>query len=232
MSAQRAPFITLEGIDGAGKSSHMDTIKAALAAAGYHDVVMTREPGGTDLGSRLRMELKETPMSLAAEVMIAFAARAQHLDEVIRPALAAGRAVVSDRFTDSTFAYQGAAKGYPVKALEALEDMVHGDLQPDITLWFDLDPGVAEARRDDRDKGATGDKFDTQPKSWFDDARRGYADRMAKDPYRIVRINAAQPFEAVAQEVGSVLSSRLDKFVAGLADDKPSRPHRAWRPGW
>jgi dTMP kinase len=216
----RPPFITVEGIDGAGKSSHMKTLQAALEGLGF-TVIHTKEPGGTPLGERLRLELKETEMALATEVLVAFASRSEHLDKVIRPALRAGQAVISDRFTDSTFAYQGAASGYPIAKLEALEQMIHGDLQPDLTLWFDAAAGIAEQRRQIRSdaEGPTPavDKFDVKDAAWFDRARDGYLARMAKTPERFAHIDAGLTFEAVAAQVEVAVSTFVGQYRAQQA---------------
>lgn len=222
----RPPFISLEGMDGAGKSSHTDTLLDALNAAGW-DVVQTKEPGGTPLGDRLRMELKETEMDLATEVFIAFASRCEHLAQVIRPALAAGQAVLTDRFTDSTFAYQGAANGYPIEKLNQIEQIVHGDLQPDLTLFFDVTPEVAETRRQKRlaqdttNTVSATDKFDNREAEWFAKTRQGYLDRIAAHPDRYVVIDGAQPIEQVAAQVRQVMEQFVQRYRQDTDQPRP-----------
>ncbi len=231
----RAPFVTVEGIDGVGKSSHMETLTRAMASLGCA-VVQTKEPGGTELGERLRMEFKTTPMAVQTAVMLAFAIRAEHLDKVIRPALARGDAVLSDRFVDSTYAYQGAADGYPIDAIEQLEAQVCGDLRPDLTLWFDAEVKVAASRRDRRaadaqDTALDKDKFDAKTPEWFSRAREGYFERLDDDPSRMVRIDAGQSFEIVADQVRKV----VDEFVKdwrvkmGIPGEHPTATQTARR---
>lgn len=207
-----APFITIEGVDGAGKSSHIPTVVQALERAGF-EVVKTNEPGGTPLGERLRLELKQTPCDSLTEVLMAFASRSEHLAAVIRPALAAGVAVVSDRFTDSTYAYQGGGGGYPVARIAELEKLVHGDLSPDLTLFFDLPSKVAERRRGGR-RVETGDespdKFDDQDIAYFGRARDAYLERVAADPTRFATIDASLTISEVAQQVRAA----MDAFVS------------------
>lgn len=222
----RGPFITLEGQDGAGKSSHEAILRQALKAAGW-DVVMTKEPGGSDLGARLRLELKETPMDLSTEVFIAFAARCEHLAQVIRPALAAGKAVISDRFTDSTFAYQGASQGYPTEKLEKIEQIVQDDLRPDLTLFFDVSPEVAAARRTNRlatdaTVSAT-DKFDNKDAAFFEAVRQGYLDRIAKSPERYVVIDGNPSLELVAAQVQQALAQFTQRFRNQQTPEGPTR---------
>ncbi|MCK6430353.1 MAG: dTMP kinase, partial [Burkholderiaceae bacterium] len=141
MSA-RGRFITFEGIDGAGKSTQIDFVATRLRERGI-DVVVTREPGGTGIGEALRELVLRQPMSARTETLLVFAARAQHVEQVIAPALAAGRWIVCDRFTDATYAYQSGGRGVPEAAVEALERWVHPDLQPDLTFLFDVAPDVA-----------------------------------------------------------------------------------------
>ena len=143
----RPRFITLEGVDGAGKSTHIPFIAECVRAAG-HDVVTTREPGGTKLGETLRDLLLNAPMSHDTETLLMFAARREHLERVIRPALTRGEWVLCDRFTDATFAYQGGGHGLPQQRIRELEQWVHGDLAPDLTFLFDVPPSVSRARLD------------------------------------------------------------------------------------
>ena len=160
----RGRFITLEGVDGAGKSTHMDWIAGRIQAAGKK-VVVTREPGGTPLGEELRKLLLAQPMHLETETLLMFAARREHLDRVILPALASGTWVLSDRFTDATFAYQGGGRGLDPARIESLENWVHPDLQPDLTLVFDL--SVEEAKRRRLAASAAPDRFEQERLGFF-----------------------------------------------------------------
>lgn len=214
MQKNLAPFVTIEGVDGAGKSSHVDNIVAMLEKAGF-EVVATREPGGTELGSKLRAQLKTVEMSQQAAALIAFADRAEHLDQKIRPALAAGKAVLSDRFTDSTYAYQGGGEGCDWDQIRTLENMVHGDCQPDLTLFFDLPTEVAEARREKR-KIATNqsdlDKFDEKSIEWFDRVRNAYLARIEEAPSRYMVIDSSGTLEQVAENVQKAMTQFLGRW--------------------
>lgn len=225
MSQLRGPFITLEGVDGAGKSSHRAVLERVLHSAGY-DVVFTKEPGGTDLSERLRMEIKQTSMSPQTEALLAFASRSEHLAQVIRPSLAAGKAVVSDRFTDSTFAYQGSGSGYSWESLLRLEKEVHGDLQPDLTLLFDLPASQAERRRESRQEasgeGESKDKFDVLKNDFFDRVRDGYLARVKADPTRFTVIDASQTLESVAADVAIAVSN----FASAWSQPRHETPRR------
>jgi dTMP kinase len=202
-------FITFEGIDGAGKSSHIDTLAAALHAQG-REVALTREPGGTPLAEKLRALVLNDAMDPLAEALLMFAARRDHLQQVIEPALAAGKAVLCDRFTDATFAYQGAGRGFDIAVLGQLERWVQalpggGIRQPDLTLWFDLAPEIAAQRL----AGARlPDKFESQPVEFFRRVAAGYAARQDGQPGRFARIDAAQPREAVGRDVLAALRAR------------------------
>ncbi len=201
-------FITLEGIDGAGKSSHLDALQAWLEARG-RTVLRTREPGGTPLGETLRTLVLEQPMDPLTESLLVFAARREHIVQVIAPALARGEVVLCDRFTDATFAYQGAGRGFDAAVLSALERWVqHTDadalLQPALTLWFDLPPETAAQRL----AGArVPDKFEAQPVAFFRRVAAGYAARAAEAP-RFARIDANVSREAVWQQIEAVLQQR------------------------
>jgi len=164
-------FISFEGVDGAGKSTHVDWFAEALRGASACEVVLTREPGGTVLGESLRALVLHADMDLETEALLMFADRARHLTEVIRPALARGAFVVCDRFTDSTFAYQGAGRGMARARIEALRDWVHPDLEPGTTILFDLDPAVAQAR-----VGAARvhDRFERERLDFFERVRDEY----------------------------------------------------------
>lgn len=172
-------FITFEGIDGAGKSTHIGWYVERLRALG-REVVHTREPGGSALAESLRELLLQRPMPLTSELLLVFAARQDHLEQQIRPALAAGKWVVCDRFTDSTYAYQGAGRGAPLERIAWLEAWVHGDLQPDRTYLFDLDPALAAQRRATR----APDRFEAEDTAFFERVRQGYRRRAAADPGR------------------------------------------------
>jgi dTMP kinase len=206
-------FLTLEGIDGAGKSSHLDAMEALFKAQG-RAVVRTREPGGTPLAETLRGLILEQPMDPLTESLLVFAARRDHVTRVIEPALARGDVVLCDRFTDATFAYQGAGRGFDAQVLSTLEQWVQGRadsadaaelLQPHITLWFDLAPEVAAQRL----AGARlPDKFESQPVEFFRRVAAGYAARAAADAQRFVRIDASQTRDQVWQQVETALVAR------------------------
>jgi dTMP kinase len=202
-------FISLEGIDGAGKSSHIDALAAWFRARG-RNVTRTREPGGTPLGEMLRTLVLNEPMDALTESLLVFAARREHVLQVIAPALARGDVVLCDRFTDATFAYQGAGRGFDVGVLSMLERWVQAAdaggelLQPALTLWFDLPPEVAAERL----AGARlPDKFEAQPVEFFRRVAQGYADRAAAAP-RFARIDANHPKEQVRQQIEDVLAAR------------------------
>jgi len=206
-------FLTLEGIDGAGKSSHLDALEALFKAQG-RVVVRTREPGGTPLAETLRGLILEQPMDPLTESLLVFAARRDHVAQVIEPALARGDVVLCDRFTDATFAYQGAGRGFDAAVLSTLEQWVQAGraalpasslLQPQVTLWFDLAPEIAAQRL----AGArVPDKFEAQPVEFFRRVAQGYADRAAADAKRFVRIDASQARDQVWQQVETALLAR------------------------
>jgi dTMP kinase len=197
-------FITFEGIDGAGKSTHIDAIAERLRRGGV-TVLCTREPGGTPLAERLREELLHTPMDALTEVLLVFAARREHVVEVIVPALARGECVLCDRFTDATFAYQGGGRGFDHAALTQLEAWVQQGVQPDLTLWFDL-PAHAAAER--RAAARAADRFEAQDKAFFERVIAGYRARAAAHPGRFERIDALQPPAEVAAQIEAVLQRR------------------------
>jgi dTMP kinase len=203
-------FLTLEGIDGAGKSSHLDAMEALFKARG-RTVVRTREPGGTPLAETLRGLVLEQAMDPLTESLLVFAARRDHVLRVIEPALARGDVVLCDRFTDATFAYQGAGRDFDTQLLSTLEQWVQGGrgaaglLQPHITLWFDLAPEIAAERL----AGARlPDKFESQPAEFFRRVAAGYAARAAADAPRFVRIDASQTRDQVWQQVETALAAR------------------------
>ena len=192
-------FISFEGIDGAGKSTHIEALAAAFRAAG-RQVVLTREPGGTPLAERLRALALNEAMDPLTEALVMFAARRDHLLQVIEPALERGDVVLCDRFTDATFAYQGAGRGFDLEVLATLESWVQQVpaartlRQPHLTVWFDLDPAVAAQRL----AGArVPDKFESQPQAFFARVAQGYADRAMADPGRFLRVDADRPREQV-----------------------------------
>lgn len=196
-------FITLEGMDGAGKSTHIPTILALLAKSG-REVVSTREPGGTPLGEALRELLLHKEMHVETESLLMFAARAEHLQQVILPALARGAIVLSDRFTDASYAYQCGARGLPLAKMQALETWVQGDLQPDITLLFDVPVEVSLQRL----AGArTPDKFEAQGIEFFAKLRAQYLARAAQYPQRFRVIDASRSLEEVKKTVEEIIVS-------------------------
>ena len=203
-AATRGLFITFEGIDGAGKSSHIDAMAAHLRAAG-RSVLVTREPGGTPLAERLRGELLNTPMDELTEVLLVFAARRDHVTQAIEPALSRGTTVLCDRFTDSTFAYQGAGRGFDAGVLQQLESWVQHDLQPDLTLWFDIRPEQAAQRLS---TARSPDRFEQLDTAFFHRVRHGYAQRARSHARRFVRIDAGLDRESVASQVAAVLKAR------------------------
>jgi len=197
-------FITFEGIDGAGKSTHLDAVAQRLRHAGA-TVVCTREPGGTPLAERMRDMVLHATMDVLTETLLVFAARRDHIRQVIDPALARGETVLCDRFTDATFAYQGFGRGAPIEQLERLEQMVHGELQPDLTIWFDLPAQLAAERRA---QARAADRFEQQDLEFFERVRSGYAARAAAMPERFARIDASLPRDAVWQQITAVLEAR------------------------
>lgn len=205
-SSSRGRFVTLEGIDGAGKSTHAAWLAEALAARGF-TVVATREPGGTPLGERLRDLLLREPMTHDTEAMLMFAARREHLAHVIRPALARGDLVLCDRFSDATYAYQGGGHGVDVHRIAALEDWVHGDLKPDVTLLFDLAPASARERleRNVRD-GRELDKFERERGAFFERVRAGYLARAAADPGRFRIIDSSRTLAHVRADLAAIVA--------------------------
>ena len=207
-------FISFEGIDGAGKSSHIQPLAQALRAQG-RAVTLTREPGGTPLAEQLRALLLAQAMDALTEALLLFAARREHLLTVIEPALAQGQVLLCDRFTDATFAYQGHGRGFDLQVLQTLEQWVQARpgagagastlRQPDLTLWFDLPATTAAARL----AGVRApDKFEAEPQAFFERVAAGYAARCAQDPQRFERIDASLPLEQVWQQVRAVCQRR------------------------
>src|SRR6185369_4064995 len=178
-------FITLEGVDGAGKSTHMEWIADLIRRSGV-ELVQTREPGGTELGEQLRALVLSEPMHIDTETLVMFAARREHMARLILPALDAGKWVLSDRFTDATFAYQGGGRQMPAERIAALEAWVQGDFQPDLTLVFDVPLEVAEKRR----AGRSGDRFEAEDRLFFERVRESYLRRAREFPQRIKVIDS------------------------------------------
>lgn len=185
----RGKFITVEGIDGAGKSTHLVWLSDRLRASGI-TLCQTREPGGTPLGEKLRALLldKDQPMHLETETLLMFAARREHIERVIEPALARSEWVLCDRFTDATFAYQGAGRGVAREKLVTLERWVQGDLQPDLTIVFDLPPAVGRARAGSI---KTPDRFERENEAFFERVRDGYLQRAKEAPQRVRVVDAS-----------------------------------------
>ena len=196
----RGKLITLEGIDGAGKSTHVGTVADFLRSRGK-DVVLTREPGGTPLGEKLRSVLLSEKLSIDTETLLMFAARREHIARVIEPALVAGRWVVSDRFTDATYAYQGAGGGMAKERIAALDAWVSGGLQPDLTLVFDVPVDVAFGRLPTRNK----DRFESENRAYFERVRAGYLERAATESQRIQVINAERTVPEVKKVVENII---------------------------
>jgi len=203
-AAAAGRFVTFEGIDGAGKSSHIEAL-ADWARARGAEVLLTREPGGTPLAERLRELFLHEPMDALTEALLVFAARRDHLRTVIEPALARGALVLCDRFTDATFAYQGAGRGFDGAVLSRLEAWVQEGRQPDLTLWFDLAPAEAARRRA---AVRSADRLEREDEAFFTRVRDGYAQRAQAAPARFARIDAAQTREAVRAEAIDALASR------------------------
>ncbi len=207
-------FISFEGIDGAGKSTHIDSLAHAFQLEG-RVVTLTREPGGTPLAERIRGMVLNDPMDPMTEVFLVFAARRDHIQQVIRPALARGEVVLCDRFTDATFAYQGAGRGFDWQILSQLEQWVQSAqdgepdseriLQPDLTLWFDLPAEVAAQRLS---TARVPDRFEAQPRQFFETVASGYARRQAQGGARFAQINANQAPSAVWLDVLTSLRTR------------------------
>jgi dTMP kinase len=194
-------FITLEGVDGAGKSTHLPRIAEFLRSRGK-EVVVTREPGGTPLGERLREILLAEPMHIETETLLMFAARREHIARVIAPALAVGRWVLSDRFTDATYAYQGGGRGMPGEKVAVLERWVQEDLQPDLTLVFDVPVEVALGRLQGK-----ADRFEREDRGFFERVRTAYLKRAAKDPRRMRVIDGGRGMDDIAKELEVIISN-------------------------
>ena len=203
----RGKFITLEGSEGVGKTTNLEFVYRYLESAGIESV-QTREPGGTPLAEELReilLAVREETMSAQAELLMMFAARSQHLDQVIEPHLAAGRWVICDRFTDATYAYQGGGRGVDEDQIAALEALVHGDLQPDLTLYLDLAPEIASQRIAQR----KADRFELEKRAFFERVRASYLHR-AERYKRFAVIDASVTLAEVQNRIAEVLQSLID----------------------
>lgn len=202
-------FITLEGPEGAGKSTNRDYLAERLRERGV-DVLLTREPGGTPLAERIRELLlapSEEPMAVDTELLLVFAARAQHLQQVIRPALARGRVVLCDRFTDATYAYQGGGRGLSIERISQLERFVQGELRPHLTLIFDLPVEVGLARAAARGRL---DRFEQEGRGFFEAVRQAYLQRAAQAPQRYRVLDAGQSLAQVQADIDALLPSLLE----------------------
>jgi dTMP kinase len=203
----RGRFISLEGIDGAGKSTHAAWLKDALRARG-RSVVATREPGGTPLGEALRALLLEHPMTHDSEALLMFAARREHVEQVIGPALARGDWVLCDRFTDATFAYQGGGHGVPRERIAELERFVPANCRPEITILFDVPIAVSRERLErSRAKGRDLDKFEREELAFFERVRNVYLERAALEPARFRVVNSARPMADVRADLTRLLEA-------------------------
>ena len=191
----RGRFITFEGIDGAGKSTQIDVIEATLKTREL-EVIRTREPGGTPLGEVIRKELLSVSMDPATETLLFFASRAEHIAQVIKPALNRGAWVLSDRFTDATYAYQVGGRGFPAHKVEELERWTQGDLQPDRTVLFDIDPKVAAQRVA---QARSMDRFEKESLDFFTRVRNAYLTRAKESPERFLIVNSMQNKESVSE---------------------------------
>ncbi len=200
----RGKFITLEGIDGAGKSTHLGWLVDYLSQRGLR-VVATREPGGTPLGEKLRALLLAESMHVETEALLMFAARREHLDKIILPALEQGDWVISDRYSDASFAYQGGGRGLDREKLETLEAWVQGGLKPDLTLLFDVPTELAHARL--ALAGNEPDRFEREQQAFFDRVRRAYLDRALREPRRIIRIDGTRSLAEIRAELERVLEA-------------------------
>ena len=202
----RGKFITFEGIDGAGKTTHLGWFRDRLeqkVASTSRSVVMTREPGGTPLGEQIREIVLHQKMDLETEALLMFALRRQHLADVIEPALARGDWVLSDRFTDATFAYQGGGRGLPRDKLETLERWVQGGFQPDLTVLFDLPPEIANERRS---AARDPDRFESESTAFFDRTRAEYMRRAEEAPYRFAIIDSSQSITRIQKQLEELIA--------------------------
>jgi dTMP kinase len=208
----RGKFITVEGGEGVGKSTQISALAQLLRARGL-EVLVTREPGGTPRAERIRallLETSEEPMPVSCELLLMFAARATHVENLIRPALARGAWVVCDRFTDASYAYQGAGRGVPNEDIAVLEHLVQRELRPDLTLLLDTPLEVSSARAAARNSHAgSADRFEQERREFFERVRQAYLERARLEPNRFVVIDAAVSREAVQQAIQAAVEARL-----------------------
>jgi len=200
----RGKFITIEGIEGVGKSTNLALIESLISDLDQ-GVLVTREPGGTMTGERIRsilLDKEEQNMTAMTELLLMFAARRQHVDQVIEPALAAGTWVISDRFTDSSFAYQGGGRQLGMKTVSALENFVLGDFRPDLTIVLDLDVSTGLTRAT---SNASPDRFESEQREFFERVRKVFLDRASGDRYRVV--DTSQSIEAVQSEISRIITT-------------------------
>lgn len=201
----RGRFITFEGIDGAGKSSHIEGFANALRARG-HRVIVTREPGGSELAEAIRTLILNHAMSATTELLLAFAARADHLERLIRPALDRGDWVVCDRFTDSTYAYQGGGRSLGGAAVADVEGLVHPDLQPDLTIYFDLAPAIAADRRS---AARAADRIEREDQAFFERVAASYRQRVQAAPDRFLVIDARLTLQNISKQLQEYIDTCL-----------------------
>ncbi len=207
-------FISLEGVEGVGKSTNLNFIADWLKQQAV-DFILTREPGGTDLAEAIRSLLltpREEAMAADTELLLVFAARAQHVAAKIRPAIAAGQTVVSDRFVDATYAYQGVGRGLPLATIESLHQLILHNFLPDLTIYLDLDveTGLARARQ----RGEL-DRFEQEAASFFERVRAGYLARVKQDPRRFAVIDASLPLLQVQSKIAQVLADFFTRGITG-----------------
>lgn len=213
MGAEKAMFLTVEGAEGVGKSTHIETIKKFLDSRDIPHI-LTREPGGTPVAERIRELLlavdEDETLCELSELLLVFAARAQHLERVVKPALAQGKWVICDRFTDATYAYQGGGRGLDVAIIASLESLVQGELKPDLTIILDLDPRIGIQRASERGEL---DRFEREQIEFFDKVRQRYLDIAAADPQRCAVIDAGNDLATVSSELRKILRSRVALHV-------------------
>ena len=201
-------FITLEGIEGAGKSTAVDFIEDFLTKEG-HDVIKTREPGGTVIGEQIReilLKNENYTLTYDTELLLVFSARAQHIQEVILPALSSGKIILCDRFTDASYAYQGGGRGIDASRINLLEKWVQGDLRPNLTLLFDLDVSIGMQRTKKR---SDADRFELEELNFFEKIRNTYLERAKNEPQRFRIINSASSLESVKEQIITILKDFL-----------------------
>lgn len=211
MEISTEKFISIEGGDGAGKSTYIPKLKEYLESLGQ-EVVLTREPGGTQLGEKLRSLFTDTHMSVLTETLILEAARADHIENVIRPALKQGKWVICDRFSDSTFAYQCAAKGLPEAQLKQLEQIVHKDINPNMTFFFDVPLNVSKERL--LKHGKKLDRFEVEGDDFKNAVVNGYKTLVKRNPGRYKVVDSSQTIEATTEQVMSIFADYVAKVVS------------------